>query len=70
MRLHELDFEIESRLGIGADWPLSYDNLRPYYARAEQELGVAGALDNPFSPPRERPFHSHRFRPHTAIPYS
>ncbi|GAA1845531.1 GMC oxidoreductase [Microlunatus capsulatus] len=25
-----------------ADWPLGYDELEPYYSRAEQELGVAG----------------------------
>ncbi|MGN6744259.1 MAG: GMC family oxidoreductase N-terminal domain-containing protein [Amnibacterium sp.] len=24
------------------DWPISYDDLEPYYSRAEQELGVAG----------------------------
>lgn len=25
-----------------ADWPIDYDDLEPYYSRAEQELGVAG----------------------------
>jgi choline dehydrogenase-like flavoprotein len=55
MRLHEADFERRTRDGIGADWPLSYGDLRPYYARAERELGVAGAADNPFGPPREQP---------------
>ena len=55
MRLHEQDFRLRSELGIGADWPLSYDDLRPYYAAAESELSVAGASDNPFAPPREEP---------------
>jgi choline dehydrogenase-like flavoprotein len=55
MRLHEQDFRLESETGVGADWPVSYDDLRPYYADAEQALGVAGASDNPFAPPRERP---------------
>ncbi|NIB99430.1 GMC family oxidoreductase [Halobacterium sp. R2-5] len=55
MRLHEQDFRLESETGVGADWPISYDDLRPYYADAEQELGVAGASDNPFAPPREQP---------------
>ena len=55
MRLHEGDFEARSRRGVGEDWPIGYDDLRPYYARAEAELGVAGASDNPFAPPRERP---------------
>ncbi|WP_336037542.1 GMC family oxidoreductase [Halobacterium yunchengense] len=55
MRLHEQDFELESATGVGADWPVDYDDLRPYYADAEAELGVAGASDNPFAPPREEP---------------
>ncbi|WP_266076848.1 GMC family oxidoreductase [Haladaptatus caseinilyticus] len=54
MRLHESDFE---------SWPISYDDLRPYYARAETALGVAGADDNPFAPPRETPFPLPAFRP-------
>ncbi|MEF8840690.1 MAG: GMC family oxidoreductase [Haloarculaceae archaeon] len=55
MRLHEADFERRTRGGYGADWPIGYDDLRPYYARAERRLGVAGASDNPFAPPREEP---------------
>ncbi|WP_251330106.1 GMC family oxidoreductase [Haloplanus pelagicus] len=55
MRLHERDFEMRSRHGVGSDWPIGYDDLRPYYAEAERELGVAGAADNPFAPPREEP---------------
>jgi choline dehydrogenase-like flavoprotein len=55
MRLHEADFESGSRRGLGADWPIGYDDLRPHYAAAERELGVAGASDNPFAPPREEP---------------
>jgi len=52
-RLHEKDFEMRSRYGLAADWPIDYADLRPYYAAAERELGVAGAADNPFAPPRE-----------------
>ncbi|MFP4175044.1 MAG: GMC family oxidoreductase [Halobacteriales archaeon] len=63
MRLHEKDFEMETRHGVGRDWPLSYDDLRPYYARAESELGVAGADDNPYAPPREDPFPLPAFEP-------
>jgi choline dehydrogenase-like flavoprotein len=64
MRLHERDFEMESRHGVGVDWPIDYDDLRPYYADAERELGVAGAADNPYGPPREGPY------PMTAFPPS
>ncbi|WP_254765936.1 GMC family oxidoreductase [Salinilacihabitans rarus] len=54
MRLHEDDFNSASARGVGVDWPLDYEDLRPYYAAAERELGVAGA-DTPFGPPREEP---------------
>jgi len=56
MRLHEKDFEMETRHGIGDDWPIEYEDLKPYYARAEKEMGVAGGEDNPFKPPRDEPF--------------
>ncbi|GAB6863137.1 GMC family oxidoreductase [Haloplanus litoreus] len=63
MRLHERDFEMESRHGVGADWPIDYADLRPHYAQAERELGVAGADDNPFAPPRADPFPLPAFPP-------
>jgi len=63
MRLHEKDFEMETRHGVGRDWPLSYDDLRPYYARAEHEMGVAGTDDNPYAPPRDEPFPLPAFEP-------
>ncbi|MFC6940583.1 GMC family oxidoreductase [Salinirubellus sp. GCM10025818] len=63
MRLHESDFETRSRYGVAADWPIDYDDLRPYYTRAETALGVAGASDNPFAPPREEPYPMPAFEP-------
>jgi choline dehydrogenase-like flavoprotein len=63
MRLHERDFEMASRHGVGVDWPVDYDDLRPYYAEAERELGVAGAADNPYAPPREKPYPLPAFPP-------
>jgi choline dehydrogenase-like flavoprotein len=63
MRLHRKDFEMASRYGLAADWPLSYADLRPYYAAAERALGVAGAADNPFAPPREEPYPLPAFPP-------
>jgi choline dehydrogenase-like flavoprotein len=41
-RLHPSDFEILSRDGVGADWPLGYEQLKPYYELIEAELPVAG----------------------------
>jgi choline dehydrogenase-like flavoprotein len=61
MRLHEADFAGEA--GAGPAWPIDYEDLRPYYAAAERKLGVAGADDNPFAPPREEPFPMPGFAP-------
>ena len=37
------------------DWPLSYNDLQPYYERFEWEFGVSGAAgSNPFAGPRAR----------------
>ncbi|HTM48955.1 MAG TPA: GMC family oxidoreductase [Bryobacteraceae bacterium] len=37
-----------------ADWPVSYDDLEPFYEKAEYELGVSGE-ENPYGPPRRKP---------------
>ena len=29
-RLHQEDFEMDTRYGVARDWPISYDDLRPY----------------------------------------
>jgi choline dehydrogenase-like flavoprotein len=62
-RLRRRDFELNSRHGVGVDWPLSYVDLRPWYARAERALGVAGAADAPDGPPREEPYPMPPFPP-------
>jgi choline dehydrogenase-like flavoprotein len=46
-RFHPHDFRMATQYGIPAgsslaDWPISYEDLEPYYSRAEVELGVAG----------------------------
>lgn len=39
------DFDLKTRYGIAVDWPLTYNDLEPYYAQAEVELGVSGNRD-------------------------
>jgi choline dehydrogenase-like flavoprotein len=41
-RLHPSDFRTHSLDGVGIDWPIAYEELRPYYRQMEQELPVAG----------------------------
>jgi len=58
------DFRLRSLHGVAADWPLSYTDLEPYYARAEAGLGVAGADGDRPASPRSTPF------PLPAFPFS
>jgi choline dehydrogenase-like flavoprotein len=59
-RFHAVDFKERSLLGempgTGfADWPITYEEMEPYYTRVEWECGVSGA-PGPFDPPRSRPY--------------
>ncbi len=42
LRLHPEDFEVRSRFDRGLDWPIDYDQLRPYYDRIQAEVGISG----------------------------
>lgn len=59
-RFMEKDFRMRSEYGTPEgstleDWPLSYEELEPYYEKAEWEIGVTGDGGlNPFAPPRKR----------------
>jgi len=61
-RFREEDFVLRTTFGPveGAsveDWPLSYDELEPYYAEAERLIGVAGDDSaNPFAAWRSGPY--------------
>ena len=57
-RFHPSDFATCTRDGVGADWPLSYQDLRPYYELLEEELPVAGERW-PWGDP-----HAYPYRPH------
>lgn len=54
-RFRRRDFEPHPEIvgDSGARWPVGYEEIRPYYAEAERLLGVAGAGDDPTTPPRE-----------------
>ena len=46
-RFHPDDFRMASKYGVPegsslADWPITYEDLEPFYERAEWELGAAG----------------------------
>src|SRR5690606_36772362 len=55
-RLHPADFLLHSRHGVGIDWPLTYQELEPHYARAEDIMSIAGDESMGKVLPRSTPF--------------
>jgi len=49
------DFRVKSHDGVAADWPLSYEDLEPYYVEAERIMRVSGTGGDPAYPPGEGP---------------
>ena len=47
-RAHADDFRLHTDFGVGADWPIAYGNLEPYYDELEQFLGVSGPSPYPW----------------------
>ena len=50
------DFAHRSMFGVGADWPITYDDLDPFYQEAEELMGVAGEQGPAELDPRSKPF--------------
>lgn len=50
------DFKLRSKFGVGVDWPLTYEDLEPWYCEAERELGVAGDPTADLDAPRSQPY--------------
>lgn len=58
-RFHPSDFRVHSEDGVGVDWPMSYDELKPYYELLELEMPVAGPAYFPWGHP-----HGYAYGPH------
>ena len=60
-RLKPFDFRLRSEFGKISDanivdWPISYEDLEPYYDKVEKVIGVSGRVVNhPFQEPRSTP---------------
>jgi choline dehydrogenase-like flavoprotein len=46
LRMLPEDFGMHARFGQGRNWPVSYDDLEPYYRQAERELGVSAEVED------------------------
>src|SRR6185436_8969391 len=53
-RLSDLDFKAASHDGFGEDWPLSYDDLAPYYDLVEEYVGITGIAEGVYELPDGR----------------
>ncbi len=58
-RLHPSDFRVYSEDGVGVDWPISYEDLKPYYELMEKEIPVSGPAYFPWGHP-----HGYIYGPH------
>lgn len=61
-RFHESDFRVKSLDGVADDWPITYEDLEPYYAKIEKEIAVSGpkyfpwgAFHGPYPYPQREP---------------
>jgi choline dehydrogenase-like flavoprotein len=44
-RMSDLDFKAASHDGYGDDWPISYDEMVPYYEEVERFVGISGTAE-------------------------
>jgi choline dehydrogenase-like flavoprotein len=63
IRMLPKDFRMHANYGVGADWPISYDDIEPWYVDAEYEMGIAGS-DEENREYYERHFGAHRSKPY------
>ena len=52
LRLLPNDFKTKTTYGVGDDWPITYEELAPWYDKAEAALGVAGDASVDLGAPR------------------
>ena len=51
LRFAPVDFKSRSTDGMGDDWPITYEELAPYYDKVESYIGVFGTKENISSAP-------------------
>lgn len=54
-RMTPSDFRVCSHDGVADDWPLSYEDLEPYYVEAERQFRVSGLAGDPAYPAGDGP---------------
>ena len=55
-RFHPSDFKVRTLEGVADDWPVTYEELEPYYDENDRMIGVSGLKGDPAYPEKpERP---------------
>ena len=55
LRMGEYDYKPYSRDGLGFDWPMSYQDMAPYYDKTEALIGVYGSNEGLENTPNSSP---------------
>ncbi len=58
-RFHPSDFRIHTLDGVGVDWPIAYEDIKPYYELLEKEIPVSGPAYFPWGDPHGYPYGPH-----------
>jgi choline dehydrogenase-like flavoprotein len=48
LRFHESDFKVKTMDGVADDWPITYEDLAPYYDKIERDIAVSGPKHFPW----------------------
>lgn len=51
LRFGPKDFKRKSIDGLGDDWPISYDDIKPYYDKVDRLIGVFGSKEGMYNEP-------------------
>jgi choline dehydrogenase-like flavoprotein len=54
-RMRPVDFKVRSTEGLGDDWPVTYEEMLPFYERMDREMNVSGTAGDPAYPPGAGP---------------
>ena len=58
-RFHPSDFREYTLDGVGVDWPIAYEDIKPYYELLEKEIPVSGPAYFPWGDPHGYPYGPH-----------
>jgi choline dehydrogenase-like flavoprotein len=50
------DFRVRTLDDVASDWPITYEDLAPFYEQMEVEMGVSGLAGDPAYPGKDTPF--------------